>query len=50
MKVIDSVLFEAFSSLSRKQKNNLRWHLKRRTRIFCGPGSYSNYVSPDGHG
>lgn len=39
----------AVRALSPKQKANLRWHLKHKTKILCGPKA-EFYFSPTGYG
>jgi hypothetical protein len=42
-------LLTAFRALTKKQKANLRYHLKKRTRVLCGDMAYE-YVDGEGGG
>lgn len=42
------ILVQAFKSLNKRQKDNLRYHLEKKTPIFCGPGSNTLFVSENG--
>jgi hypothetical protein len=47
---VDSVLFACFLALDEEQRANLRYHLEKGTRIFCGPGSDTYYLGKGGNG
>lgn len=44
------ILVKAFNSLNKKQKGNLRYHLKKKTPIFCGENNPANWADGKGAG
>ncbi len=42
------ILTESFKRLTKKHRENLKWHLKNKTPIFCGDGAESAFYNPKG--
>jgi hypothetical protein len=42
-------LVRAFRALTKRQRDNLAWHVEKRTRICCGYDAYL-YTRKDGAG
>jgi len=43
------IVLRAFKSLTKKQRENLRWHGRRKTPVACGKSAL-RYVNRKGYG